>query len=627
MSRIQGALFDLYDVQRVEVLRGPQGTLYGKNTIAGAIKIVSKRPADELTGQVELLGGEYGRFDAKAYISGPIGDTLSFSLAGLTSNRDGIVKDPVTGREYNDIDTQAGRAMLLWQPGDSLDVTLSFDYTRQRNALTLGRAEAPLLQTDFGNFVDIPVSVRPLTPAPVGEYDFKTRTSFTGDEGQKLDHWGGSLTFDWRLGDSWRLKSISAYRELEPDLYIDIDASEFELGDVFVGIDQDQTSQEFQLLYDGGGRVSGVFGLYYLEENIASHQEAYADDFLTWTPAPGLVLPITFLRTIDDDQQTTSYAAFADVTIDVTDNLSASIGVRYTDEEKDYFRTNTAFYGAPLTALGGTFAFNANDSWEALTPSASLDYSITPDNLIYARVARGFKGGGFNGRANSAADTSSFDPEYVWTYEIGTKNQSYDGRLTVNAAAFYSDYTDFQARVGGDDPGSFPVINAGEMEIYGAELEIVALPVDAWDLRASLGYLSADYKEFVDCRPKYLPDCDHSNEEPPFAPEWTAGLATGYTWTFAGGSTFRVGVDATYKAEHYLSVDNSELLKQDDFWVLNALATLRGATGGWWLSVGGRNLTDEVYKTDGQEFSNVANIQTADYGDPRTYSVSLGFAF
>ncbi|HSN52363.1 MAG TPA: TonB-dependent receptor plug domain-containing protein, partial [Woeseiaceae bacterium] len=232
MSRIQGALFDLYDVERVEVLRGPQGTLYGKNTIAGAIKIVSKKPADEFTGQVELLGGEYNRFDARAYFSGPLSDTLSFSLAGLTSNRDGIVRDPVTGERYNDIDTQAGRAILLWQPGDSVDVTLSFDYTKQDNALTLGRAEAPLVQTDFGNFVDIPASVRVLQPAPTGEFNFRTRTSFADDEGQELEHWGGSLTVDWQVGDAWRVKSITAYRELEPDLFIDIDASQFELGDV-----------------------------------------------------------------------------------------------------------------------------------------------------------------------------------------------------------------------------------------------------------------------------------------------------------------------------------------------------------------------------------------------------------
>lgn len=627
MSRIQGALFELYDVQRVEVLRGPQGTLYGKNTIAGAIKVVSKKPSDELTGQLELLGGDYNRFDARAYISGPLSDTVSLSLAGLTSNRDGIVKDPASGREYNDIDTQAGRAILLWQPADAVDVTLSFDYTTQNNALTLGRAEAALLQTDFGNFVNIPPSVRFLSAAPSGDYDFRTRTSFAGDEGQELEHLGGSLTIDWAVSDAWRIKSISAYRELTPEFFIDIDATEFELGDVKVFIDQDQLSQEFQFLYDSGGHLSAVFGAYYLEENITSEQEAYADDLFTWTPLAGTVLPITFLRTVADDLQTTSYAAFADLTWSFTEKLSIAAGLRYTSEEKDYFRTTSTFFGSPLAALNSTFAFSDDDSWDAWTPSISLDYQITPDNLLYGRVARGFKSGGFNGRANAAADTSSFDPEYVWTYEVGAKNQYYEGRLTANLAVFYSDYTDFQARVGGEDPGSFPVINAGELEIYGAELEIAALPADAWDLQLAVGYLSADYKKFRDCRPQYLPDCDHSNEEPPFAPEWTLGLRTGYTFTLTGGSTLRFGIDASYKADHYLSVDNREVLKQDDFWLLNALATLRGADGGWWLSIGGRNLTDEVYKTDAQEFSNVGNIQTAYYGDPRTWSVSLGFAF
>jgi iron complex outermembrane receptor protein len=616
MSRIQGALFELYDVERVEVLRGPQGTLYGKNTIAGAIKLVSKRPSDELTGQIELMGGDYDRFDLKAYVSGPLSDTVSFSLAGLTSNRDGIVADPATGKEYNDIDTQAGRAILRFAPSDRFDATVSLDYTRQRNALTLGRNEADLIAVDLAPITAPPVVV--LTPARTGEFDYRTRTSFANDEGQTLDHWGGSLTLNWHLGDAWSFKSITAYRELEPDLYIDIDATEFELGDVFVGIDQDQLSQEFQLLFDGGGRWQAVFGLYYLDENVESLQLAFADDFLRFNGTP-----LPFERMVGDELENKSYAAFAHVSVDLTDRLSGSLGVRYTQDEKDYFRTTT-------TNLDPTpFDYVDDDSWDAVTPSATLEYAFTPDAMTYLSVARGFKSGGFNGRANSVADTGSFDPEYVWTYELGYKGQWNGGRLTTNAAVFYSDYTDFQARVGDADPLGFrfPVLNAGELEIYGAELEVVAVPVDALQLRAAIGYLSADYKEFEDCRPQYGPDCDHSGEEPPFAPEWTAGLGLSYTIPLTVRTALTFGVDGNFKAKHWLSVDNRDVLTQDDFWLVNALATLRGTDGGWWVSVGGKNLTDEVYKTDAQEFAAVGNIQTAYYGDPRTWSIALGFAF
>ena len=625
ISRIQGALFNLYDVERVEVLRGPQGTLYGKNTIAGAIRLISRKPPDELRGDFDLGYGDYNRVDARGYVGGPITDTVGVSVAGLYSQRDGVVEDRTTGRDYNDIDTAAGRAILSYTPNDQLDVSLAVDYTRQRNALNLGRAEALLYQFNLATG-----GIKVLQPAPTGDWQFESRTSFQGNEGQATDHAGVALTVGWQISDDWRFKSITAYRDLDIDNYVDIDASAWELGDVFVGVDQEQFSQEFQLLFDAGDRLTGVFGVYYLGEDITSHQEAYADDFLTLG-----ALPLTFLRTVDDDLQTDSYAAFGQATYKVSDQVSATLGLRYTSESKDYFRTTSTFYSVP--AFNGTFEYVDDDRWDAFTPSFTLDYQVTSDSLLYASAGRGFKSGGFNGRANEAASTGAYDPEYVWTYELGSKNTFAGGSLRVNGAVFYSDYTDFQARVSEVvDPNApvpsfaFPVLNAGSLGIYGAELETTWVPLTGLTLQAQVGFLNAYYGEFTEevrGPNNTVVIRDRSGDEPPFAPNWTARVGASYEFGLDDMGSLTLAADWNYRGKAWLSVDNRDVLTQDAFSLFNALATWQSQSKTWRASAGMKNITDEVYKTDAQEFSSVGNIQTAYYGDPRTWQLTIGYSF
>jgi iron complex outermembrane receptor protein len=626
VARIQGALFNLYDVQRVEVLRGPQGTLYGKNTIAGAIRLISKKPPEELAGQAELSYGDYNLFSAKGYLGGRVTDSFGASIAGVYVTRDGVTEDPATGREYNDIDTAGGRVILEWDPTENLNVNLAADYTRSRNALNLGRPEAALIQVNLAP--GVPPKV--LQPAPTKPYDFKVATSFTGNEGQQMDNWGTALTVGWELSDAWLLKSITAYRSLEPDNYVDIDASIYELGDVFVGVNQDQTSQEFQLLYTSD-RLEAVFGLYYFGEDITSDQTAWADSFLAYGP-----LPISFTRTVADDLNTDSYAAFAQGTWKFNDRFSGTLGLRYTDESKDYFRTTSTFFGAPFQALNSTFEYKDDNSWTAWTPSFALDYKLTDETLLYASAAEGFKSGGFNGRANTPGETGSYDPEYVWTYEIGAKNTLSGGRLRLNVDAFYSDYTDFQARVSEvinpDAPiptFSFPVLNAGALDIYGAELELMWVPIDELNLQAQVGYLHADYREFtastvVAGKPVEI---DRSDDEPPFSPEWTVRLGVAYTFNLAEYGGLTLSSDVLYRTKQWLSVDNRDVLTQDSYALLNALLSWASASSNWYASAGVKNVTDEVYKVDAQEFSSVGNIQTAYYGDPRTWQVIVGYRF
>lgn len=613
LSRIQGALMSLHDVERIEVLRGPQGTLYGKNTIGGAVNVVTRRPDGASAGEVQVLAGDYGKLSSNFYYKGGITDRTSASISALYRLDNGFVTDSLTGQHYNDRDNTSLRFLLHSEVSDRLSWDFSLDYTDQENALSLGRQEAPLIALDFADLT-MPVL---LGLPPTGEYDFTGRSSFNNDENQELRHMGASFTLNYMINDQWQLKSITAQRDLESDSFIDIDASEFELGDVLVEVDQQQFSQEFQFLYDNNNGFNAVIGAYYMQEDVPSHQEAYADDFLRFEG-----IPLDFLRTIDDDLETTSYALFAQGSWTLNDQWGLTAGLRYSKDDKKYFRTTSTFSDlGPF--LAGTFTFQDSDSWDNVTPMLSVDYQVNDHNMVYASVSKGFKSGGFNGRANAAADVSSFKPETVWTYELGGKMQLLDNRMRLNYAVFTSDYEDFQARVA-EDISSFPVINAAELDISGAELELTWLLSASTSIYSSVGYLNADYAKFFDFR---QPDLDRSDDTPPFSPDWTFRLGLNHVFYLNDGAMLRFGVNGNFTSDMYLSVDNQEVLTQDDYWVFNAYAVYDFANPAWSLTVGGKNLGDEVYKVDAQEFSSVGNIQTAYYGDPRTWYAALNYRF
>ncbi|MEJ2400277.1 MAG: TonB-dependent receptor [Xanthomonadales bacterium] len=616
MSRIQGALFKLYDIERIEVLRGPQGTLYGKNTPGGAIRLITKTPGDEFEAQAGVLVGDYSRLQARARVSTPVTDDFAIGLSVLHDERDGFVTDPLTKREYNDENTTVARIKGNWDVTENLNVVFSADYTKEDVNLTLGRSEVLLYSLNYSaDFSQ--VSIVPRSPAPTGEWDWKSSTSMTDRPSQKTDHWGGNVTVSWQINPDTMLKSITAYRDLTTDSYIDIDATTLELGDVLVALDQNQFSQEFQLLGDNGDNVNWVVGAYYLNEQVPSHQEAYADDFLQYVG-----FPISFLRTIDDDLETTSYAAFGQVDWAFADRWSVGFGLRWTKEEKTYFRTTSTFSDI-LGVADPAFAFTDSDDWSNWTPTVTLDYAMSDSVKFYGRVAEGFKSGGFNGRANSAADVSTFDPETVWTTEIGAKTTLAGGTFRANYALFYSKYDDFQARVSVGDgiDFRFPVLNAAEMEIKGAEVEMTWLPIDPLALSTQIGYLDSKYGKGG------FTGADGVEDEPAFAPEWTARFAGTWTQGLPGGSDLMFTAAANYRDAMWLSVENVPALTEDSYWVMDALVSWVSEDGRWTVSGGVKNLGDEVYKVEGQEFRSVGGIQTAYYGNPRTWTIGFDYRF
>ncbi|MDQ8027156.1 MAG: TonB-dependent receptor [Brevundimonas sp.] len=635
-SRIRGTQFDLLDLERIEILRGPQGTLYGKNTIGGAMKLVSRRPGQEFRARGSVAYGDYDLMEFQGAVSGPINDSLAFGLSAIHSERGGYVTDPATGAEYNDKNSTAFRAALAWDPTSNITVDLSADYSNDDAGMNVGQATNSL--TYLGAYaVAYPV------PAVLPEYNFQTRTTPGLPNETRLESWGTALRVNWQLSDNLTLKSITSYRELSTDDYIDFDATELEIADALVAVDQNQASQELQLTWESGP-FTAVGGLYYLKEEVSSHQESYNDALL----GPLYGNP-TFLRLIDDSLETTSKAAYANLTWQATDALRLSAGVRYTDETKDYARTTSVISsyslvigGVPIFPLNTTYAFSPPEgSYDDTSVMLSADYQLSPDIMAYARFSQGFKSGGFNGRANSATEATEYQPETADSYEVGVKTLAWDNRFRLNVAAFSMSYDNFQARVSGVEtpPGGgvptpvLSVLNAGGLDLMGFEIEAALNPIQNLTLDAQIGRLDAKYSEFADAR---FPGGSRAFQSPAFSPEWTARYGAQYVFDLNGGSNITVGGAARFRSRMALAVDNTLItpagvgtttelpgMFQDSYWLYDARVVWNDASGRFSIGAYGQNLSDEVYKTDAQEFSSIGSIRTAYYGAPQTWMVKL----
>jgi iron complex outermembrane receptor protein len=629
-SRTVGGVVGLVDIEQVEVLRGPQGTLYGKNTIGGAIKITSVKPTGASGGEATITVGSYERLDAKASIEFPIaGEALSARISAASRSAGDIGERPsdVSGEGNGDVNEDAVRAQLRWRPTDRTDVLFTADYTRQRQHSGLGT----LVDTPASGVIDLwNATVAPEIASSLGlPADAVFDSSWIGSRKvsnatennlDDLDVWGVSLVGTFQLAEAVTLKSITAYRAVDSTAGRDGDHSPFPILQTISVEDDSQISQEFQ--FSGVAvdeRLNWFVGLYGIWDDLSNQirDSQLLDGF--YDVLGTLDLNVRSWSALDGS----SLATFGQLSFDVTEQLSISAGGRYTREEKRYDliwgfpASNTWVIGQPGEPL------RSEQTWTEFTPDFKVSFKPGPDSQLYASYAEGFKAGGWNPRPFSPDEFSEFDPERLNSYEIGWKANLLDKRLALAVAAFYSDYQDIQLTsvTINDEGGVAPVVeNAGKARITGIEAEFSGRITDSVSGQLGIGYMDAEYVE-LDPGVSF----DKSNGLPE-TPEFTINGALRYDTTFANGIEVGLRLDGSYKSKTYKDPANSPQLTQDSFTLFNARATFRRSGSPWEVAIFGTNLTDESYLTNGVIVELFGMVE-AYFGRPREIGASVTYSF
>jgi iron complex outermembrane receptor protein len=606
IARPQGAVLDIFDVERIEVLRGPQGTLYGRNTIGGAVKYVTRRIGNENNLSIRGAAGTDSQADLVLKGAAALTDRFAVSAAVATYNRDGYGTNETTGQDHYDKDVLAGRLSLEFTPTDELFFRLSADRTEDDSSPKHGyRIIAPSGDTIYDTFAGI------------------------GDDNAVTTE-GVSLLAEWSLNESVTLKSISAWREGRTDTLIDFDGLPEPLLDVPAYYADDQFSQEFQVLYSGA-RWQAVGGLYFLDASAEGAFDTVIGAFGLTTFTAGTV-------------DTESIAAFADVSFDLTDRLAVSVGGRWTRDEKtaDQLRQNYLGLRSPLFGNDGAILLgppntdytNSRD-FDEFTPRVSLSYALSPELSSYASYSRGFKSGGFDMRGDALAfpDTVlGYEPEIVDSFEIGLKGTVAE-RLIFATAFFRSDYEDQQITSQFLIPPTTIVSfvdNAGSSELWGWEFEGTASFTDRISVRLSLGYIDAQFNEFVTFNPA-TGQRENLADEREFqnTPEWNGALALDFRFPLAAGGTIAFIPSAAYRGDSQMFEFATPGLDQPSYWLYDSSLVWTSESERYRLGLHGKNLTDEEYRVGGYNFNTplTGNALIGFYGPPRTWTASFEVGF
>ena len=645
LNRPQAAVLDIYDVERIEVLRGPQGTLYGRNTIGGAIKYVTAPLPDETQIKIRGTYGSYDQADLVVTASTPLTENLRIGASGARLSRGGFGDNLNLGTENYNKDVWAARGTLEFDDGP-LFIRLSGDYVKDNSEARQGHRLIPGL----------------LTGAPVLDDVFDTRAGLNVVD-QEVEAYGGALNIAVELSDTITLKSITGYREDKSTTPIDFDSLPAADLDVPAIYENDQFSQEFQLLYEGD-RLNGVLGAYYLDANAFT-----AFDVALFNTGALIGLPGLNAQTLGD-VKTKTWSVFGDFTYDLTDRLSLSLGGRFTSDKRSSRILRTTFIGGfsdlfpPSTAIpiAVTSDFEGSDTFEEFTPRASISFKPNANHNIYFTYSRGFKGGGFDPRGQSSAapdldgdgdrdfddqfEFLRFAPETVDSYELGWKASLLDNRLNVSLALFKGDYGDVQipGSVGVDANGdgvneTFIGItsNAASADVNGFEFEGSALigrdfagAGSRFNVNWSLGYLDAEFNTFIDAFGNDVADQRAFQN----TPEFTAHMGFDLGLPVASGIVDFLGSVSLRSDASQFEVPNS-FLDQDGFALVDASIVYTDDSDTFSIGVHGKNLFDKRYIVSGYNFVTGDGINTpfvptlgregtltGFYGDPRRFFVT-----
>lgn len=601
LNRPQAAVLDIYDVERIEVLRGPQGTLYGRNTVGGAIKYVTKRLANDPRLSARATYGSYNQLDGVISASTPITSDgvlrVGGALARLT--RDGFGTNLTTGLDNYDKNVWAGRGTLEVH-GNGIFARVSGDYTHDNSNPRGGHRMVAGM----------------LSGAPVLRNVYDTRGGLNTPE-QDVKAWGVSLFLEAEPTDWLTTRSITSYRKDDSATPIDFDALPAVDVDVPGYYRNRQFSQELQALVNFG-KLNGLVGFYYLDASALTQFEVR---LYTTYPSPLLLAAFT-----EADIGTETMAGFADFTYDFTDQLSLSVGGRYTWDQRDgrilrqnYLNGGSPVFGSAGVAFGAPSTnFRGSKTYTKFTPKASLTFKPDRDTTVYASYSQGFKGGGFDPRGVgvnaptgvSQAEFLSFKPEQVDSYEVGFKANLFDRRVYLATAGFWMDYKDVQipgsvaCRAGGINTFCGVVSNAGKARMKGFEFEGRAKIIDSdsgtLTLSGSVGYIDAKYLQYITNianTPTEVSQYRHVQN----TPEWSGSANLDWVMPVADG-TLTLGAGMSFKSKTFQFEIANPYLDQPAYQLFDASIVYKAPGGRWTLGVYGKNLTNERYRTSGYTY-------------------------
>ncbi|MBT4521113.1 MAG: TonB-dependent receptor [Halieaceae bacterium] len=633
-----GSLFDVAELERVEVLRGPQGTLYGKNTLGGAILLHTRKPTDEFGAKIT---GTVGNFDAKylrAHINAPINDKLATSFSLLHKKRDAFVENTL-GKDVWSEDTQAAHIAVRWLPSDTVTVDYALDWqTKDQSPL------APQISSVSNGYL----SFGPQYSGDV-HTDRQSKVHINGDDTfNKSDLLGHSLTVNWALGDAGfaqnlNLKSITSHRDYENKMSVNSTGTALRLiysDDLF---DYETFNQEFQLSGTAAdGALDFVVGLFYFEEDGNYVNPQIMDSF-----------GIDKIHDTDIDNK--SSAIFGELNYRWTEKLSTTLGFRFTKEKRkgDVYASLTPHaLGIELpymdTSIGlfldsSTFlpiepppGFDTKIETSSVSPRVAVTYDWNDDLMTYVSYARGFKSGSFSARADNPTQWGPYDDATIDSYEIGFKSHWLDRRVRLNVAAFYEDIEDMQVQINQPSIIGFSnaIRNAGQATVKGLELELRAMLTQGLELSAGYGYTDAEYDEWNDFDSAGNPTNVANDRAFEFTARNTYNVTLNYSYPLENGVLgARLDLAGQSKTRFTPVISGNDDIAQPSYDLINARLSYEGinvGNGTLGVSLWVKNLDDEEYKIGGWEF-NVASTgdraAVSQWGEPRTYGLDIVYEF
>ncbi len=620
VARPQGAVLEVFDVERVEVLRGPQGTLYGKNTIGGAMKYVTRQLSGERELAIQGTVGSYGQADIKIAGQTSITDNFYVGAAFASLNRDGFGKFVNTGDDNYNKELTTARVNALWLPTEDLSVKFSFDTTKD-NSNSRGGYRLTTSQVTG--------------EAPLASV-FDSKTAMPVDNLVKTE--GMSLVVDYLINDNWSFKSVTASREGLTDTNIDFDSTELTTLNVPAIYEDEQFTQEFQLNYNNEN-FRFIGGLYFYEGEACG---------VFGTILGGLGVTVENGGCVD----TSSQAVFGQGTYDFNEKWSLTLGGRYTkdDKEADVFRFTYLGIKYPHDDVGAPLVVNSDfdtqADWSRFSPHASVQYRANSDLMYYASYSNGFKSGGVDMRADVSLnpDTQNpYDPEIVDTFEFGFKAELFDGRMRLNGAMFYSDYQDMQVTVQRAVAAGVAsqVLNAADATVQGFELEAITQLTRNFSINASLGFVDASFDSVEYFNPNTQQIEDVSNLWS-FAntPETSANIGFMYEVPNLMGGDLVWSGNVAYRSETQI-FEVPSMLDMGAYSLANTSLMWYSQSSHWQVGLHVKNLFDKEYRLAGYNFAAPRDAQgtitgaglggedtiVGYYGAPRTVSLTVGYRF